>query len=232
MDIAISSRRHRLWLLPVVLLVVGALALHGGIGARSASAGEVPAFEGSYKRLPHELKQRMRGVSWHRGCPVPLADLRLLRMTFWRFDGEIGTGRMVVHRRQARRVLRAFEDSYDAKFRIRRMRLIEAYDGSDDRSMAANNTSGFNCRKVAGTDRWSEHAYGRAVDINPVQNPYVNGSTVEPAAGEKYLDRSDVRKGMIVRPGPVVRAFGRIDWGWGGDWSSVKDYQHFSRTGR
>ena len=174
----------------------------------------------------------MRGVSWHKGCPVPLRDLRLLRVPYWDFDGELRHGRLVVNERQDGKVLRAFHRIYDAKFRIRRMRLIEAYGGSDDRSMDANNTSGFNCRTVAGTNRWSEHAYGRAVDINPVQNPFVRGGTVEPEAGRRYLDRSNVRRGMIVRPSPVIRAFTAVEWSWGGDWQSSKDYMHVSRTGR
>ena len=200
--------------------------------ATPVASATFPAWDGTAERLPQGLRERMNGVSWHRGCPVGRGELRLLRMPYVGFDGEVRKGKLVVRDRQARKVLRAFRDIYEARFRIRRMRLIEAYDGSDTRSMRANNTSAFNCRTVSGSDRWSEHAYGRAVDINPVQNPYVNGSTVQPSAGAEYLDRSDVRKGMIVRPGPVVRAFRSVEWRWGGDWQSSKDYQHFSSTGR
>ena len=197
-----------------------------------APAAARPTWDGSASRLPDALRERMVGVSWHRGCPVPRRDLRLLRMPYVGFDGDVHRGRMVVHERSAQKVLGIFEQIYEGGFRIRRMRLIEAYDGSDTRSMRANNTSAFNCRTVAGTSRWSEHAYGKAIDINPVQNPYVNGGTVQPAAGREYLDRADVRKGMVVRPGVVVRSFRAADWGWGGDWSSSKDYQHFSRSAR
>jgi hypothetical protein len=200
--------------------------------APPAQSADLPAWDGTAERLPPALRERMKGVSWHRGCPVPLSDLRLLRMPYVGFDGEVHRGVMVVRDRQAGKVLNIFRRLYGARFPIRRMRLVEAYDGSDAASMRANNTSAFNCRTVAGTTRWSEHAYGRAIDINPVQNPYVSGSTVEPAAGRDYLDRSNVRKGMIVRPGPVTRSFATADWGWGGDWRSSKDYQHFSRTGR
>jgi poly-gamma-glutamate synthesis protein (capsule biosynthesis protein) len=98
--------------------------------------------------------------------------------------------------------------------------------------MDANNTSAFNCRRATGSSRWSEHAYGRAIDINPVQNPYVSGSTVLPPRGRKFVDRSRKHPAMIRRRGPVVRAFRDIGWEWGGLWSSVKDYQHFSKTGR
>jgi hypothetical protein len=122
--------------------------------------------------------------------------------------------------------------SYEAGFRIQRMRLIDRYGGNDDRSMADNNSSGFNCRTIAGSARLSEHAHGRAVDLNPIQNPYVSGGTVAPAAGREYLDRSNVRRGMLVSGDPTVTAFEDRGWGWGGDWSSSKDYQHLSSTGR
>lgn len=214
------------------VLVVGDVPSPAPTRPAPAHAADAPAWNGTARKLPPKLRRRMRGVSWHPGCPVPLRDLRLLTMPYWGFDGTVHRGRMVVRFRQSRKVLRVFRRLYNRQFPIRRMRLIDAYGGSDAKSMAANNTSAFNCRKVAGTNRWSEHAYGRAIDINPVQNPYVRGSTVEPAAGRRYLDRSNVRKGMVVRPGPVVRAFARVGWRWGGDWHSAKDYQHFSRTGR
>nr|WP_231127486.1 M15 family metallopeptidase [Motilibacter aurantiacus] len=98
--------------------------------------------------------------------------------------------------------------------------------------MAANNTSAYNCRKVAGTGRWSEHSYGRAVDVNPVQNPYVKGRVVQPAAGRAYVDRSRDAAGLLRAGEPAVEAFTARGWGWGGSWRSSKDYQHFSSTGR
>ena len=217
------------WLAVVVLVTtVTTTGVNGPVPAEAAQ----PDWSATSERLSPALRERMRGSSWHSGCPVPLRNLRLLRMPFVGWDGEVHRGVMVVNDHQNRKVLRIFKQLYEARFRIRRMLLVDAYGGSDARSMEANNTSAFNCRTVAGTSRWSEHSYGRAIDINPVQNPYVNGSTVEPPAGRNYLDRSDVRKGMVVRPGPVVRAFAAEDWLWGGDWRSAKDYQHFSQTGR
>ena len=221
-------RRH----LQVVVVVCALLSVGMSAPAPAAETAAAPAWDGTWVRLSAERRAKMRGVSWRAGCPVPLRDLRLLRMPYWGFDGEVHRGRLVVNERQAAKVLSAFEKLYEAGFRIRRMKLIEAYDGNDAASMRANNTSAFNCRTVGGTSRWSEHAYGRAIDINPVQNPYVRGDTVQPRAGEAYLDRSNVRKGMIVRPGPVLRAFSAIEWQWGGDWQWSKDYQHLSRTGR
>jgi len=108
---------------------------------------------------------------------------------------------------------------------------VDRFDADDRESMRHDNTSAFNCRYVAGTTTWSQHAFGRAIDINPVENPYVDGSHVSPPRGRRYLDRSDVRPGMIVRGDVVLRVFRRIGWGWGGDWSFVKDYQHFSANG-
>jgi hypothetical protein len=174
----------------------------------------------------------MVGSSWHSGCPVRIRDLRLLRLDYWGFGGRVRHGRLIVHEDQARRVKRVFRKLFYAHFRIRRMLLIDAYNGSDDRSMDANNTSAFNCRFVAGTTTWSQHAYGRAIDLNPVRNPYVAGSHVSPEAGRAYTDRSRRAIGMIHGGDAVVRAFGDANWRWGGAWSYPKDYMHLSRTGR
>jgi hypothetical protein len=135
----------------------------------------------------------------------------------------------VVARRHAPAVVSVFRTLWAARFPIRRLRPVSAYRGSDDASMAADNTSGFNCRFVGGTSRWSLHAYGEAIDVNPVENPYVSGATVSPAAGRAYLDRSRFRKGMAVAGGVLVRAFAAVGWKWG---ASFGDYQHFSTTGR
>jgi poly-gamma-glutamate synthesis protein (capsule biosynthesis protein) len=112
------------------------------------------------------------------------------------------------------------------------MRLIEDYGADDHRSMAADNTSAFNGRYVSGTRRWSMHAYGIAIDLNPVENPYVSGSYVSPREGRIYADRSLRRRGMIRSRGAVVRAFADIGWEWGGYWRPTRDYQHFSANGR
>ena len=198
---------------------------------RSSATSSPPPFYGTSKPLPDDVREWMRGSSWRRGCPVPLRDLRLLRMSFWGFDGEVHRGPMVVHADVAGDVLNAFRRIYRREFKIRRIRLVDAYGADDDRSMAANNTSAFNCRYVKGTTRWSQHSYGRAIDINPIQNPYVDGGFVDPPAGERYVNRRNVRKGMIIEGRAVTDAFDAIGWGWGGRWSSAKDYQHVSRSG-
>jgi hypothetical protein len=178
------------------------------------------------------LAARMTPSSWRPGCPVGLGALRYLRISHMGMDGTERLGEMVVHRDTVPALAGVFRHVWDEGFPIERMRLVDDYGGSDDASMAANNTSAFNCRSVAGTTRWSEHAFGRAIDINPVQNPYVRGGRVDPPAGGSYLDRRAVRPGMLVAGGPVVGAFRFVGWGWGGDWSSGKDYQHVSASGR
>jgi D-alanyl-D-alanine carboxypeptidase len=172
--------------------------------------------------------------SYRAGCPVAPSDLRLVRVSYEGFDHRAHVGALVVHRRVARDVLTVFRRLYAARFPIRRMTPISAFRGSDDASMAADNTSGFNCRRAVGsaTGGWSEHAYGTAIDVNPVENPYVlNGRTLPPA-GRAYLERLRVRPGMAVAGGILVRAFASVGWKWGGRWAGAPDYQHFSVSGR
>lgn len=170
--------------------------------------------------------------SWRPGCPVGPARLRAIRLRHWDFAGRSRVGVLVVDAGSARDVIAAFRRLYAARFPIRRMLGVERYRGDDDASMRADNTSGFNCRYVEGTRRWSEHAYGRAVDVNTVENPYVHAGLVEPPAGRAFLDRSRRRPGMAVESGVLVRAFDAVGWHWGGRWRSAKDYQHFSTSGR
>lgn len=218
--------RVRAWLVP--LLVAGVLA-----GAQVRALAGEPSFRATVAPLDRATRATMVGSSWRPGCPVPLRKLRLIVMNRWRFDGEVGWGRLVVHRRLAGDVVSAFERLFDVRYPIRRMRLVDAYGADDARSMRANNTSAFNCREVTGRPGiWSQHAYGRAIDLNPVQNPYVLGSTVLPGRGRRYLDRSLDHPAMVRGGEAVVRAFRRIGWGWGGAWASPVDYMHFSSTGR
>lgn len=172
------------------------------------------------------------GSSHRAGCPVVSADLRLLRLTYLGVDGRARQGELVVHHDVASAVVEVFRRLYAADFPVARMATVDRYGGDDDASMAANNTSAYNCRRTTGGTSWSEHAYGRALDINPVQNPYVSGSYVAPEAGRQYLDRGDVRPGMVTAGDVVVRAFAAAGWEWGGDFRSLKDYQHFSQSGR
>ena len=174
------------------------------------------------------------GASYHAGCPVPPAELRLVQLRYWGFDGRAHDGALVVNRAVVAQVQTVFSRLYAARFPIRRMETIDAYGGSDRRSMAADNTSAFNCRfaSAPGPKHWSMHAYGKAIDVNPVENPYIQGSYVSPPAGAKFVDRGSARPGMAVPGGVLVGAFDAVGWGWGGRWSGAFDYQHFSTNGR
>jgi hypothetical protein len=172
--------------------------------------------------------------SWHSGCPVGPSALRRVRLSFIGFDGERHFGALVVNARVVPQVIAVFGTLYRARFPIRRMQPVDVYRGSDDRSAAADNTSGFNCRKAvaSGPASWSMHAYGEAIDVNDVENPYREGARVIPPAGRAYLDRRNVRPGMAVEGGVLVRAFASVGWGWGGHFAGTPDYQHFSTNGR
>jgi D-alanyl-D-alanine carboxypeptidase len=218
----------------VKVILVGAAAL---VIAASASPSDTvsqgpSSFRGTIERIDATQAERMTGVSWRPGCPVSLRDLRLLRLTHWGFDGRVHTGRLIVHRDVARPLVGVFRELYQARFPIRRMVPVDAYGASDFRSIEADNTSAFNCRYVDGTTRWSNHAYGTAIDVNPIENPYVSGGRTSHRASRAYVDRARRRQGMAYEGGALVRAFDRIGWGWGGRWTSVKDYQHFSASGR
>ena len=195
----------------------------------AALALQAPPFGHTVSRvtaaqLPH---------SWRVGCPVSPAQLRRLRLTYWGFDGRAHTGTLVVNARAVSPLTRVFSRLYAARFPIRRMRPIDAYGGSDERSLDADNTAAFNCRYAvaSGPKHWSVHAYGLAVDLNPVENPYLEAGRVHPRAGRAYLDRSRYRRGMAVRGGLLVNAFASVGWPWGGRWTGSPDYQHFSSTG-
>lgn len=171
--------------------------------------------------------------SWRPGCPVDPAALRRLELSYWGFDGQPHTGALVVNAGEADKVIGVFRRLYDNRFPIRRMEPIDVYGGSDDASIAADNTAGFNCRNAvaSGPPTWSQHAFGRAIDVNPLENPYLLDGSVLPPAGRDFLDRRDVRPGMAVRGGELVAAFAAAGWSWGGVWANP-DYQHFSTTGK
>ena len=226
---ATAGRRRRA--VSVVSPVLSGRLLAVPLGQQRRAA----PYVATVRHIGPALRHRMR-FSHRAGCPVPLADLRYLRMTYVGFDGRAHTGEMVVHADHAEAVTEVFRRLYDARWPLRRMVLVDVYGGDDDRSMAADNTSGFNCRRVAGSDGWSRHAFGAAIDVNPVQNPYVQPSGVVPPAGRRFatLDRSaaaEVPEGVVRSDDVVVQAFARIGWLWGGDWSSAKDYQHFYAAG-
>jgi hypothetical protein len=195
-------------------------------------------FQSSIKPLPTAVKSKVvAGGAWASGCPVPLSGLRLLTVSYWGFDDRAHTGQLVVSARYAADLATVFRKLYAMRFPIRHMSL-SMYGPPRLYPADRDLTGSFECRQAVpspcsggtGTGSWSEHAYGEAIDLNPIENPYVGCGMSREKASRRYIDRSRVRKGMVT-PG-VVAAFRSIGWGWGGSWSgSTKDYMHFSQSG-
>ncbi len=198
----------------------------------SPSGTEKPSAPPFSAQVTKVTRDQVR-YSWRPGCPVEVSDLRMITMPHWGFDGKIHTGRLVVNKDVADDVVSVFKKLYGYRFPIRKMEPVDAYKGSDYDSIDAGNTSAFNCRSATGSTSWSEHAYGRALDLNPRENPYIyaDGSNAHRNA-DAYVKRP-LHKPGVINPGDrVVRAFAAIGWGWGGYWSGAKDLQHFSKSGR
>ena len=196
-------------------------------------------FHSSVEPLPKPVKAQLKaGGFWHKGCPVALSDLRLLSVSYRGFDRRAHPGQLVVNERAARPLARVFRKLYRLRFPIRHMRFEDAYGPRRGRPRDGDVSGSFECREAvpspcsggSGTGSWSMHAYGLAVDLNPVENPYVGCGQSRDPASRPYFDRSRHRKGMVGRR--VVRAFRSIGWGWGGAWTgNTKDYMHFSSSG-
>lgn len=196
-----------------------------------------PRFEGGVFRIGPRLRDVLIGRNWNPGCPVPLEHLRLVLVSYWNFQGEVRRGPLVLNERVAEDVLWVFRRLFRARFPIQEIKLAakdrpikpEDYWNRSRRSVTAS----FNCRPATGSTSLSHHSYGWAVDINPLQNPYVRGDgSVLRHIAKPFRNRSLHRKGMIHEGDIVVRSFARIGWEWGGHWRTLKDYMHFSLTGR
>ncbi|MCP4382431.1 MAG: M15 family metallopeptidase [Hyphomicrobiales bacterium] len=239
--------RHRGFPDKLATRVAGMFALVVWLGtcpltafAQNAHAVAVP--------IPDDIWRQMQDRSWHETldatqcerpetcvCP-PRETLVLLSVPFRDFQGKEGVGELIVAKDVADEVAGVFVDIFESRqFRIESMELVNRFDGDDVASMAANNTSAFNCRLTTGGSSLSAHATGTAIDINPVQNPYVKGETTLPPAGQSFDEegeRSGDGMGVVVAGDVVTDAFAKRGWTWGGDWTSLKDYQHFSKDGR
>jgi hypothetical protein len=206
----------------------------GAPTSQTASASPVPSGPPPFAATVTGATAADVPRSWRAGCPVGPDRLAVLRLSYWDLGGQPRVGTLIAHRDVADGLVTVFQTLYRERFAIRRMEPVDVYDGSDDASMAAGNTSAFNCRRAvaAGAPAWSEHAFGRAIDVNPVENPYLFDGRVLPPAGSDYLDRANRRPGMAVPGGILVTAFAKAGWSWGGDRRSDPDYQHFSTTGK
>lgn len=192
------------------------------------SGSEADGF--SAAEVPDSVFRIMQGASFREGCPVARADLRYLTVKHFDAAGRERRGELVCHKDVADDLLGIFRELHRARYPIERMRLVDRYGADDVKSMADNNTSAFNYRPIAGTRRLSAHSYGRAVDINPLYNPYVTrGGRVSPPQGAPYANRARRSAYRIVRGDLCYRLFRRCGFRWGGDWRNVKDYQHFEK---
>ena len=181
-------------------------------------------METSIQPLPAPLKTQLSNGYWRAGCPVSLAQLRLLTVRHWGFDGRAHTGQLVVNEKAAAPLGRVFQKLYALHFPIRHMQLSDAY-GPSGSVPDTDVTASFECRQAVpspctggtASGHWSNHAYGLAVDINPGENPYVGCGMTRNKKRLSYVDRSNVRPGMVTPA--VVAAFRSIGWGWGGSWT-------------
>jgi hypothetical protein len=205
--------------------------------ASSAPPSGTPSPKPTKQGFQSEIKKVTAGdlkYSWRKGCPVSPSGLRMIEMTYWGMDGKPHTGgRLVVNAKAAGDLVKVFKKLYAMKYPIKRMEPVDKYKGSDFDSIEAGNTSAFNCRQATGSSSFSQHAYGLAVDLNTCENPYVYGNgRVAHKHCVKYKNRENDDPGVIHAGDKVVKAFASIGWGWGGEWSGAKDYQHFSSSGR
>jgi len=202
------------------------------VAALAAVPTASAAFQVSVRALTTAQRNAMTPSVWRKGCPVSLDQLRAVRATHHGYDGSDHTGTLIVNKDVASTMATVLRRLYAAGVPIRKMKPIEAYGGDDWKSIEDDNTSAFNCRAATGSSNWSNHAYGRAIDINPIENPYVtSGGSVAHKASVKFVTRTAGR-GVATPGSPLVKVFTDLGWGWGGTWSGTKDYQHFSSTGR
>lgn len=225
----------RIALLPLLLFIAGTLSAQqpapGPIPAAEVARAEANAFRA--RPIDDALFARIDGLSYKKGCKVPLEELRYLHVLHVGFDGEVHEGELICNRAIADDLLEIFRVLYEARYPIERMVLIDAYDADDTRSMEANNSSGFNYREIRNTGKLSNHSFGYAVDINPLRNPCVivrdGRTTVDPEAGRPYADRTQEFVGKIDHEDLCYKEFRKHGFIWGGDWKSLKDYQHFEK---
>lgn len=189
----------------------------------------VPVFEKS--EIPEDIRNEMYGVTISDKSHVSFDELSYLTLTYVGYDGESHIGNMVIDKELADEVIEIFKELYEIEFPIEKMRLACEYDGVDEMSMRDNNTSAFNDRPIAGGTGLSYHQLGRAIDINPLVNPYIRFSDnlLLPETAGEYLDRNLDVQGMIKEDSECVAIFKKYGWAWGGDWNSLKDYQHFEK---
>lgn len=217
----------------LAVLVAGIQVLAPAASSAGATVDNDLPFVSKIRPLTDGERDAMTPRVWRRGCPVGLRALRSVTVSHWTLDGDVTTGRLVVHRDSADEVVQIMTGFFAIHFPIRRMVPIQRFGGSDFSSIEADNTSAFNCRYIDGTRRWSQHAFGRAIDINPLENPYVSRGRTSHKASRAFVNRDFVRPGMIVMGSEALDVIDASGWRWGGRWHrpKPKDYQHISVSG-
>lgn len=186
-------------------------------------------FRWSIEEIPEDVLARS---SWTEDCPVTVEELRYLTVSHVGFDEEFHTGEIIVNVAVAEDVVEVFRRLHEDRFPIEQMRVTTLEEVDDHPTGDFNETASFVCRPAVGSANWSYHAYGLAIDVNPFHNPYLKGDLVIPELASAYTDRDAERIGMIFPGDVVVGAFSGIGWSWGGDWNTLKDWMHFSTSGR
>jgi len=193
-------------------------------------------YQSNISKITPQIKQRMiKGNSWRKGCPVSVKDLRYLRLEYLDFKGKTTMGEMIVHKDVSYEVTEIFKALHEIGYPVKKMKLVSDYKGSDWQSIEADNTSAFNCRNATGSKKWSKHSYGKAIDINPIENPYISRSgRISHKESLTYRKRVHKKstfsdKAVLLKDDKATKIFKKYGWKWGGDWKGVKDYQHFSK---
>lgn len=231
-----EKKKKRYNAILLVVLIFSILVLHidtAVVGAKTYK----PGF--TYRKLTPAVKRQIRGKSFPvSGSKISYSSLRLVTVKYYDFKGKTRTGKLIVNKKIARRTVKIFSELYKIRYRIQRIKLVDCYHADDNKSMEANNTSAFNYRVVEGTNKLSKHGMGMAIDINPRINPCIRGGKLEPANGRVYRTRNvkkckgKYKKYMIHKNDKVYRIFKKYGFSWGGDWKTLKDYQHFEYTGK
>lgn len=213
-----------------VLLITSLLVSLAFAGRAKNNSQQQPVFKSKISPIPKAIQAQMVRFTWHRGCPVAVNNLVYIELSYWGFDKKNHRGALIVNKALASEVVAIYKRLFYHQFPIQKMSPIEFFKGNDNASMAANNTAAFNCREVTGRPgEFSQHSYGRAIDINPLINPYVKGRLVSPKQGRNNLNRRIPALGKIQRGEVVYRIFRKYGWDWGGDWYDLRDYQHFEK---
>jgi poly-gamma-glutamate synthesis protein (capsule biosynthesis protein) len=194
-------------------------------------------FHSSIEHISPEIKKRMiEGNSWREGCPVGLENLRYIQVSYHDYEGKTQVGELIMHKKAANEIVAIMKDLYEMDYPIYQMGLVSDFGADDYRSIEADNTSAFNCREVTGGKKWSKHAYGLAIDINPIENPYLkkgrHSSHGKSLKFEKRVHQNNLGAqdhALLLKKDKATQSFIKRGWVWGGDWKYLKDYQHFQK---